>query len=394
MSDVLVVGASAAGLATAESLRRRGFTGSIALVGEEVHPPYDRPPLSKKVLSGAWTAQQVTLRAPADLAALGVDLVLGRRAVSVDPSLREVVLADGQRLPYGDLVIATGLAPRRLEAFDGLAGVQSLRTVEDARRLRDDLLTARRLVVLGAGVLGCEIAATARGLGLDVTVVDPAPRPMSGQVGHEVGEMLAGLHRDNGVEVLTGTAAEAPIASAGRVRGVLTSAGPIAADVVVVAVGSAPATDWLRGSGLTLDDGVVCDSRCRAADGVHAVGDVARWWHEGLGRTVRLENRTNATEQALAVADDVLGADRPYVPVPYFWTDQYDVRMQVFGDLAGADRLCVLEGEPAARKFVAVAESRGRVVGVVGWNSARGVRAARALITDEPSAVAAGAPPP
>ncbi|MET1075534.1 MAG: FAD-dependent oxidoreductase, partial [Umezawaea sp.] len=176
--------------------------------------------------------------------------------------------------------------------------------------------------------------------------------------------------------------AEAPVVANGRITEVLTSAGLVAADVVVVAVGSTPATGWLEDSGLILDDGVLCDSRCRAADNVYAVGDVARWWHERQARSVRLENRTNATEQGLAVADNIMGADKPYVPVPYFRTDPYDVRMQVFGDLSGAHTIRVLEGDPAARKFVAAAEAGGRVVGVVGWNSARGVRKARALITD------------
>ncbi|WNV87327.1 FAD-dependent oxidoreductase [Umezawaea sp. Da 62-37] len=382
MSDVLVVGASAAGLATAESLRRRGFTGSIRLIGDEVHQPYDRPPLSKKVLSGVWGADQTALRAPADLAALDIDLVLSSRAVSVDVRRQEVVVSGGRRLPYGDLVIATGLAPRRLGAFDGLAGTHVLRTLDDVERLRAELAAAERLIVLGAGVLGCEIAATGRQLGLGVTVVDPAPVPMGAQVGPEIGEMLAGLHRANGVEVLTGTKAEAPVVSNGRITEVLTSAGLVAADVVVVAVGSTPATDWLEDSGLILDDGVVCDSRCRAADNIYAVGDVARWWHERQARSVRLENRTNATEQGLAVADNIMGANKPYVPVPYFWTDQYDIRMQVFGDLSGAHTIRVLEGDPATRKFVAAAESGGRVVGVIGWNSARGVRKARELIAD------------
>jgi len=382
MSDVLVIGASAAGLATVEALRRQGFTGSIRLVGDEVHPPYDRPPLSKKVLSGLWSAQQTALRAPDDLTALDIDLVLNQQAVAVDVERQQVQLADGTPLPYGDLVIATGLTPRRLRQFEGVAGVHVLRTIEDVRHLRADLLTAGHLVVLGAGVLGCEIAATARQLGLGVTVVDPAPVPMGAQVGNEIGGMLAELHKEKGVEVLVETMAEAPIVTNGRITGVLTSSGPVSADVVVVAVGSTPATGWLADSGLTLNDGVVCDSRCRAAPNVYAVGDVARWWHEGQERSVRLENRTNATEQALAVAGNILGADRPYVPVPYFWTDQYDIRMQVFGDLVGAEQIRMIEGTPAARKFIALAETGGRVVGVVGWNSAKGFRKARELITD------------
>ncbi|MBW4721404.1 NAD(P)/FAD-dependent oxidoreductase [Saccharothrix obliqua] len=382
MTDVLVVGASAAGLATAEALRRRGFTGSIRLLGAEEHPPYDRPPLSKEVLAGTRDPERVVLRGADDLAALDIELVTGRGATALDVVRREVSDTAGRRHAYGSLVIATGLTPRRLGRFAGPAGVHVLRTVEDTRRLHADLLTARRLVVLGGGVLGCEIAATARQRGLDVTLVDRGPAPMARQAGPRLGALLADLHRAHGVKVLTDVTVEDPVVHEARVTGVRTSAGRIAADAVVVAVGATPATGWLRGSGLVLSDGVVCDSRCRAAEGVYAVGDVARWWHEGQGRSVRLENRTNATEQALAVADNIMGADRPYVPVPYFWTDQYDVRMQVFGDLAGADALRVLEGDPATRKFVAAAESGGRVIGVVGWNSARAVRRARGLIAD------------
>ncbi|WP_235926801.1 NAD(P)/FAD-dependent oxidoreductase [Actinokineospora pegani] len=380
VTDVLVVGASAAGLATAEALRRKGFTGSLCLVGEEPHAPYDRPPLSKKVLTGQWTAEQAALRPPEVIAALDADVVLGARASGVDTAAAEVELEDGRRLGYGHLVIATGLVPRVLPAFAGLAGVHTLRTVEDTAALRADLLAAREVVVLGAGVLGCEIAATARALGLRTTMVDPAPLPMVAQVGAEVGGFLADLHRDQGVEVLTGTKAHAPVVADGRVTGVVTSAGTLDADVVVVAIGSTPATGWLADSGLGIDDGVVCDSRCRAAENVWAVGDVARWHHEGWDRSARMENRTNATEQALAVAGNILGADRAYTPVPYFWTDQHGVRVQVHGDLLGGP-LRVVDGDPRDRKFVAVAERDGAVVGVVGWNSAKGVRTARQLIT-------------
>lgn len=382
MNGVLVVGASAAGLATAQALRARGYRGPVRLVGEEPHPPYDRPPLSKQVLSGAWGTKRTVLRAPADLAALGIELLPGRRAVALDTGAREITLADGERLRYDDLVLATGLTPRRLPAFDGPAGVHTLRTLEDARRLRADLRTARRLAVIGAGVLGCEIAATARTLGLEVTLIDPAPLPMADRLGAPVARLLAGLHRDHGITLLTGTKAEAPVTDGGgRITGVLTSQGPVAADALVLAVGSVPATGWLHGSGLTLEDGVLCDARCRAAAHVWAVGDVARWWHEGQGRALRLENRSHATESALAVAGNILGADRPHRPVPYFWTDQHGVRIQVFGDPAAGDRLRVTEGDPATRTFAAVAETAGRPVGVVGWNSPRGVRGARALLT-------------
>ncbi|MGW2711087.1 NAD(P)/FAD-dependent oxidoreductase [Streptomyces sp. NPDC004457] len=376
-TDVLLIGGSIAGATTAEALRRRGFTGSIRLVGDEPHLPYDRPPLSKKVLAGTWTPDQVTLFDGKRLDALGVDVTLGRPAVRLDVLDRVVGLADGSALPYRTLVIATGLRARPLPYGHGLAGVHTLRTLEDAMRLRKDLLKARNVAVIGAGVLGCEIACTARELGVDVTLLDPNPTPMWHQLGPEIGKMIAELHAGNGVELRTGTRVTGLSQHAGRVGGVhLENGGTVPADVVAVAVGSTPATGWLAGSGLTLDDGVVCDERCRAGEGVYAVGDVARGpWEGGTGR--RLENRTNATQQAVFVAADILGARERYQPVPYFWSDQYDVRIQVHGSVPGDGELTLLEGDLASRRFV-VLVSRGETpVGLVGWNSGKRLSVAR-----------------
>ncbi|MDQ2585055.1 NAD(P)/FAD-dependent oxidoreductase [Saccharothrix yanglingensis] len=376
--DVLVVGASAAGLATAEALRRKGHTGGLTLLGDEPHPPYDRPPLSKQVLAGTWQPERARLRTPELLDGLGATFVLGDPAVSLDPVARTVRTASGTVLRADVVVLATGVRPRVLPDQAGLAGVHVLRTLDDAVALRAALLGGGRLVVVGDGVLGAEVAATACGLGLDVTLAGPQRAPLAAQLGPLVSGVLADVHRERGVRLRLGAAVAGLAGRDGRVTGVRLDTGEVLpADVVVVALGAIPNTGWLTGSGLRLDDGVVCDARCRAADGVYAVGDVARWHHEGLGGLLRLENRTNATEQAVAVADDILGAGRPYAPVPYFWTDQFDARVQVHGVLAPGASVSVVDGDVAVRRFVALYERDGEAVGVLGWNMPKQARALR-----------------
>ncbi|MGP3929200.1 NAD(P)/FAD-dependent oxidoreductase [Nonomuraea sp. KM88] len=381
-SGVLVVGAGAAGLATVEALRRKGYRGELTVIGAEPHPPYDRPPLSKQVLSGAWEPGRARLRTEAALEALEAEFVLGDPATGLDVAARTVRTASGRVLRAGAVVIATGLRPRAFPGQDGLAGVHVVRTLDDALALRAELRPSVRLVVAGDGVLGAEIAATARGLGAEVTLVGPQPAPLAGQLGSAAAALLAGLHTERGVRLRPGTGV-AGLAGEngqgrrrGRVTGVCLDTGEVlAADVVVVAIGADPATGWLAGSGLRLEDGVVCDPRCRAAEGVYAAGDVARWHHDGLGTSLRLENRTNATEQAGIVAAGILGEDRAYRPVPYFWTDQFDARIQVHGTPSG--EATVVEGDPAERRFVALHREGGRVTGVLGWNMPKQARLRR-----------------
>jgi len=380
---VLVVGAAAAGLTTAEALRRKGYGGEIVVLGAESHAPYDRPPLSKQVLSGTWEPERAALRTAETLAALDATFVLGDPAVALDPGSRTVRTESGRELVADAVVIATGVRPRTLPGQDGLAGVHVLRTLDDALALRKDLLGAARLAVVGEGVLGAEIAATARALGLDVTMAGPLDAPLALQVGPLVSGLLAQLHRDRGVRLRLGTGVVGLAAESGRVAGVRLATGEtLPADVVVVAIGAIPATEWLAGSGLRLDNGVVCDSRSRAADGVYAVGDVARWHHEGLGRLVRLENRTNATEQAIAVAGAILGDDRPYAPIPYFWTDQFDVKIQVHGMLPAEAEVDIADGDLPGGRFVARYRSGGVVTGVLGWNMPKQARLRRQEIAD------------
>ncbi|MGW5158132.1 NAD(P)/FAD-dependent oxidoreductase [Nonomuraea wenchangensis] len=376
--DVLIVGASAAGLSTAEALRRLGHEGRLTLLDAEPHLPYDRPPLSKQVLAGAWEPERARLRGQAQLDALKAEFVRGERAVALDVAGRAVTTGSGRVLRADAVVLATGLTPCRLPGQDSLAGVHVLRGLDDALTLRAQLTAGTRLVVVGEGVLGGEIAATARGLGLEVTLAGLGPSVLGDQLGAFVSGLLTRTHAARGVRLRLGVAVESLEGEGGRVTGVRLATGEtLPADVVVVAIGSRPATGWLDGSGLALGDGVECDSRCRAAEGVYAVGDLASFHHEGLGRRLRLENRTNATEQAQTVAANVLGADRPYTPIPYFWTDQYDVKIQAHGLPSPAAEVTVAEGDPEQHRFAALYREGGQVTAVLGWNMPKQARLLR-----------------
>ncbi|WP_208117310.1 NAD(P)/FAD-dependent oxidoreductase [Streptomyces sp. NBC_00582] len=355
MNRIVVVGASAGGLATAEALRRARYEGAITLVGEEPYAPYDRPPLSKQLLKGDWQPDRLALRPAADIDALGLDLRLGATAVALDRNSHQVHLADGSLLPYDALVVATGVRPRRLPGCDGVSGVHVLRTVEDALALKERLRPDRRLVIVGGGFIGAEVAATARALGVTVTLLEAGTVPMGQAVGDDTGRFLTRIHLAHGVDVRAGTSVHGIQSSAGRVTGVLLSDGSVLpADDVLVAIGSLPNTEWLDGSGLALQDGLVCDEYCAAAPDVHGVGDVARWHNPLFGTPMRIEHRTNAAEQAMAVARNLLAPDqrRPFAPVPYFWSDQYDVKIHAYGHLRGHDEALVLTAEDARRLLV------------------------------------------
>ena len=358
--SVTVVGAGLAGLRTVERLRHRGYQGRIVLLGAEPHPPYDRPPLSKQILAGEWESGRLALRPEEHLADLRLDMRLGVEATGLDLSAREVRLADGESVGYDVLVIATGVRPRRLPG----EGAHVLRTLDDALALRENLGAGTRLVVVGAGFLGAEAAAVARGLGTKVTMLEPAPVPLAHAVGAEVGAVLAQAHLDHGVDLRTGVGV-ASVAPDG-VR--LADGELVAADEVIVAIGAQPNTEWLEGSGLTIDNGVVCDEYCVAAPGVYAAGDVARWHNPLFDASMRIEHRTNAAEQGMAVARNLLSPDspKPFAPVPYFWSDQYDMKVQAFGYLRGHEEIAVVEGDYAERRFLVAYRTGDRVAGVLG----------------------------
>lgn len=387
---VVIVGASAAGLSVAEGLRRGGYAGRITVVGEEPHLPYDRPPLSKQLLAHDWDTARVLLRSPADIAGLDLDLRLSRRAVGLDTDARLVALSDGERVDYDALVVATGVAARRLPGTDGLAGVHVLRTLEDALAFRDALRALPNLVIVGSGFVGAEAAAVARTLGAQVTMVTDVTAPLSDALGTELGAMLTEVHRERGVRLETGALVEAVVAESGRATGVrLTDGRTIAADAVLVGIGATPNIDWLAGSGVPVGNGVTCDATLHAGSGVWAAGDVACWPHRRTGNPTRIEHRTNAAEQGLLVARNILAgpqAAQPFDPVPYIWSDQYDLKFQIYGHTRDAQRVDIVEGSIAERRLVALYSNDGRVCGAVGVNMPRATRnyrtqvAANALI--------------
>lgn len=379
-TSIVIVGASAAGLAAAETLRSEGYAHRLTLVGEEAHLPYDRPPLSKQVLSGEWPREKLALRASDALAKLDAEWILGQRATGLSLAQRQVTLDDGRQLAFDVLLIATGVKPRTLPGAE-LRGVFTLRNVEDAMCMRDQLGSARRVVVIGGGFLGTEGASVMRAAGLDVTVAYPQAYPLERPCGAQIGERVAALHVSNGVRLRPHSMAVRLDGANGALSGVVFADGSeIKADMALIAIGSVPATQWLAGSGLDLSDGVNCDAFCKAEESVYAAGDVARWEHRGLGRSLRLEHRMNATEQGMAAARNILGANEPFAPLPYVWSDQFQDRLQFYGVFPADARVEINEMAAETRKLTAVYRVGGTPVGVMGWNAPRELRQLRAIL--------------
>jgi NADPH-dependent 2,4-dienoyl-CoA reductase/sulfur reductase-like enzyme len=386
MTDrVVVVGASVAGMSAVRGLRAYGFDGEIVVVTGEQDPPHDKPPLSKQLLAGEWRAEDISLLGKTGVDSHGVDWRRANPATGLDTVRRQVLLADGERLRYGKLIIATGARARELPGVRG-PGVHVLRGLSDALALRADLLRGEALVVVGAGFIGAEVAATARRLGVAVTIVEYQPTPFHRVLGATVGALLARLHEDNQVGLLTNVGVdriERGSRGIGAVR--LTNGTRVQAGTVVVGVGVTPNTEWLAGSPLVLDDGVVCDEYCtaRGAGDVFAIGDVARWFDVGRGAHCRVEHWTNASEQGDLVARNLVHprTPRPYASLPYFWSDQHGVKIQMVGRVSPGDHVELVRGGADGDRTAAVYSAGGRVSAALTLGWPRAIAACRRLLS-------------
>jgi NADPH-dependent 2,4-dienoyl-CoA reductase/sulfur reductase-like enzyme len=371
LKSVVVVGAGIAGTRAAETLRLEGFDGELTIVGAERHAPYHRPPLSKKLLTGKVHRAGVDLAPQFDVAAR---VLRGASALKLDTASRTLFVRDDGEdiaLTFDGLVIASGASPREWPGGTGLDGVLVLRTVEDCLAIRDHLHKDAHVVVVGGGFIGAEVAASCRSIGLPVTLIEKADSPLLAALGDELAPRWAELHRGHGVDLRTGVGVEEFVGD-GRVKAVVLSDGSrVRADVVVIGLGVTPATDWLAGSGIRVDDGVICDATgaVEGATGVVAAGDVARWWHPLYERHLRVEHWDHAARQGAAAARTLLaGPERaePYDDIPYFWSDQYDVKVQMLGVPTGYDALEIVEGDPRSWQFVAAYGCEGRTVAALG----------------------------
>jgi 3-phenylpropionate/trans-cinnamate dioxygenase ferredoxin reductase component len=374
---IVIVGGGLAAARTAEQLRRSEFSGRITIVSDEAHLPYDRPPLSKEVLRKE--VDDVALKPREFYDENNIILRLGSAATNLDTAAQTVTLADGTNLGYDELVIATGLVPRRIPTFPDIEGIRVLRSFDESLALRRHATEAQRAVVIGAGFIGCEVAASLRSLGVDVVLVEPLPTPLAAVLGEQIGGLVARLHRDEGVDVRTGVSV-AEVRGQGHVDSVVLSDGTeLTADLVVVGIGSRPATEWLEGSGVAVDNGVLCDEAGRTSvPNVWALGDVASW-RDPTGHQARVEHWSNVADQARVVVPSMLGQDVPSAAVvPYFWSDQYDVKIQCLGEPEATDIVHLVEDD--GRKFLAYYERDGVVVGVVGGGMAGKVMKVRGKI--------------
>ncbi|MCZ6524863.1 MAG: FAD-dependent oxidoreductase [Alphaproteobacteria bacterium] len=379
----VIIGAGQAGGRAAETLRAEGFAGRVVVVGAEAYVPYERPPLSKQLLKGEEGPERAFLHPPEYYPEKEIELRLGCRAEAIDARARRVSLSDGETLGYDKLLITTGSRVRKLDLPGAeLPGIHYLRDLGDCFALRRALTPGAALAVIGGGYIGLEVAAAARARGCRVTVLEMAPEIMSRQLAPEVGAFMAELHRAAGVEIRTGVAVTG-LAGAGRVERILSGDdAPVEADVVVIGVGIEPETGLAESAGLALDNGIVVDERGRTSEPrIFAAGDVTNHPNPLLGRRLRLESWQNAQNQAIAAARAMCGREQAYAEVPWFWSDQYDVNLQMVGLPERWERL-VFRGEVGAHKFTVFYLEDDRVVAANAVNQGRDIRPARQLIAE------------
>ncbi|MBM37065.1 MAG: FAD-dependent oxidoreductase [Acidimicrobiaceae bacterium] len=374
MNQIVVVGASLAGLRACQNLRRENFEGKLTLVGAEKHLPYDRPPLSKSMLTTDQDPNELTLISEPDLSKLDLELLLGTPATHLDTGTQEVTVGD-EKIHYDGLIIATGARARNLFKTDVTDGIHALRTVDDALAIRSALESSSSVVIVGAGFIGSEVAAAARLRGCEVTIVEANDAPLVRGLGHQVGSACGSLHEAAGVDLRLGLEVTTVYGGPTVEEVELNDGSRVPADLVVVGIGASPNTEWLKDSGLTINDGVVCDKTLNAGiPGIYAAGDVARAPNQWLGTTpLRTEHWTAATEHAALAAKNLLqpANSTAYGSVPFVWSDQYEDRIQVAGDTTKFDEVSILMGSTDERAFVAAYRQGQRLAGVAALNNMR-----------------------
>ncbi|WP_420339651.1 NAD(P)/FAD-dependent oxidoreductase [Roseibium sp.] len=379
--EIVIVGAGQAGAQVAQSLRQGGFEGALRLIGDEAHPPYQRPPLSKKFLAGEIGAEGLWLRPPAFYTTNTIDHIPNTSVVGIDRSAKRVQLENGDTISYGKLVLATGTKARLLPIKGSEKdGVVTLRSIGDVDAIRDRLSKSQNLVIIGAGYIGLEVAAVARALGKDVCVIEAQDRPMKRVVSETVSGFFAKLHSDNGVQLRLNTGIEALEGGEAVDSIKLSNGDSVPADLVLVAVGAEPNDQLAADAGLDTDNGVLVDGAAQTSDpDIYAVGDCTRFYSGRYSRSVRMESVQNAIDQAKIAAQALLGQDVDYDPLPWFWSDQYEIKLQIAGLSEGYDKTIVV-GDPAAKKFYVAYLKENALIAVDSINSPRSHMMARRVI--------------
>jgi 3-phenylpropionate/trans-cinnamate dioxygenase ferredoxin reductase component len=379
--EIVIVGAGQAGAQVAQSLRQGGFEGPLRLIGDEAHPPYQRPPLSKKFLAGEIGPEGLWLRPPAFFETNNIDHIPSTRVAAIDRSSKRLQLENGDTLSYGKLILATGTSARSipLEGADK-KGVATLRSIADVDAIREGMKACQRVAIIGAGYIGLEVAAVARALGKDVSVIEALDRPMKRVVSPTVSDYFTALHRSNGIDLRLNTAVEAIVGDSSASGVKLRSGEVVEAGLVLIAVGAEPNDHLAAEAGIDVDNGILVDGAGQTSDpDIYAIGDCTRFYSGRYERSVRMESVQNAIDQAKAAAQALLGQDVDYDPLPWFWSDQYAIKLQIAGLSEGYDDTVVV-GSPEDNKFYVAYLQAGRLIAVDSINSPRSHMMARRVI--------------
>ena len=376
---LIIVGASLAGLTCAQSLRAEGYTKKITLIGAEKHLPYNRPPLSKQVLSGKWQGSQTAIDSSEKFAELALEFSLGEIAIGLDVSSKEVK-TNTRTLPFEDLIIATGASVRRLASTENMNRVHVLRTLDDSLGLRDALTEVKSAVVIGAGVLGSEVISALSDFGIKATVIDRMPAPQLPLTGGHFASRVNDLFLEHDVLTKYGVEIIAVREDESGITFELSDGSSVTGDIAVVAIGCIPNVEWLANSGLDITNGILCDSNGVAAPHIYAAGDVARWNYPITKKAMRLENQTSAIEQGLAVGIFIVTGESSPTTHPFFWSEIYGNKILMLGSLEAGVPLTIVHGSPSDNRFVAATISNGTTTGIVGWNMPREFRQSRSMM--------------